>query len=391
MPAILVSRVSNQQGVFMLRVEPVQTRRGLREFILFPFEHYRNDPNWVPPFIEERFNFFNKHRNPFWQHAIAQLFLARRGSRVVGTIAACIDTNHNQFHHDQQGAWGFFECEHDAEVAYALFRAAEAWIRGQGMRVARGPLSFSINHEYALLVDGFGEPPMMLTPYNPPFYATLIEQCGYTPVMNLFAYVGDLHERLGNAPSRVFRVAEKAARDAGVRVRTIDVRNFEQEVRRVRAVYDGAWQQLWDFVPLTEAEVQQTARSLRPIIDPDLVFLAETLEGQPVGVSVALPDLNQALLRAGGGTMFSFGLARFLWHRRHINQLRLYAMGVVDAYRSRGIDAVFYVRTAQAALAKGYHRIEGSLVLENNGMMNRIIQHLGGTPYKRYRMYEKHL
>lgn len=374
-----------------IRVESVRTRRGLREFIQYPFQRYENEPNWVPPFIKERFDFFDPGKNPFFQHARAQLFLARRGERTVGTIAACVDESHNTFHGDRQGAWGFFETENDPAVAAALFDAAETWLRAQGMLVARGPLNFSINHEYGLLVDGFDEPPMMLTTYNLPFYPRLIERCGYTPAMNLFAYIGDLDERMRNAPPRVFRVAEKAANNAGIRIRPIRMRDFDNEVRRVRAVYDKAWQQLWDFVPLTEAEIRQTARSLRPIIDPDLVLIAETTDGQPVGVSVTLPDLNQALKLAGGGHMLPLGLARFLWYRRRIDQVRLYAMGVIDEYRGRGIDAVFYVRTAQAALAKGYRRIEGSLVLENNTMMNRIIRHLGGRPYKRYRIYEKWL
>ncbi len=374
-----------------LRIVPVAGARALRTFVEFPFALYRNSPFWVPPFLEERRAFFDTRKNPFFEHARAQLFLAYRGGEVVGTVAACVDDNHNRFHSDSQGAFGFFETVDDPQVAGALLAAAEDWVRGQGMAVIRGPLNFSINHEYGLLVDGFDEAPMILTTYNPSYYARLIEDAGFTTAMNLFAYIGDLDERWNNAPPKVFRVAEKVVKKEGIRVRKVDMRRFDEDVRRVRAVYDQAWSQLWDFVPVTEREAADVARQLRQIIDPDLAFLAETADGEPIGVSVTLPDLNQALLRSGGGSMLSPNMLKFLWHRRSINQARLWAMGVVDAYRGRGIDAVFYVETARAALAKGYKRLEGSLILENNAMMNRIIERLGGQRYKTYRLYEKHL
>lgn len=374
-----------------IQIEPVTSRRELRAFIEFPFQLYRNDPIWVPPFIDERYAFFDFHKNPFFRHARAQLFLARRDGVVVGTIAGCVDEYHNQSHGDQQGAFGFFELIDDHTVAAALLGAVEGWIRGQGMTVARGPFSFSINHEYGLLVDGFATPPMIMTTYNPPYYMHLLEALGYTNAMNMFAYVGDLDARWHAAPPKVFRAAEQALHQDGIRVRKLNMRDFDQEVRRVRLVYEQAWSQLWDFVPLSVAEVEYAGRQLRAVIDPDLVFLAETAAGAPIGVSITLPDLNQALLRSGGGHMLPFGLAHFLWERRHVNQARLWAMGVIDGYRGRGIDAVFYVETARAALAKGYRRLEGSLILENNIMMNRIIERLGGERYKTYRFYEKRL
>lgn len=389
---LLAFRTSTRNGPAMgILIEPVATQKDLHTFVGFPFQLYKHDSRWAPPLLEERYDFFNRRKNPFFEHARARLFLARRDGAVVGTIAACVDDYHNMFHHDQQGAFGFFETIDDLDVARALLHAAEQWVEAQRMHVIRGPLSFSINHEYGLLVDGFDEPPMVMTTYNPPYYARLLEACGYTTAMNLFAYIGDLDERFANAPPKVFRAAEKAAHAEGIRVRTVNMRRFEAEVQLVRQVYDQAWSQLWDFVPLSEREMDATARALKPIIDPDLVFIAETREGRPVGVSVTLPDLNQALIRSGGGHMLPFGLLKFLANRRHINQVRLYAMGVIDEYRGRGIDAVFYVETARAALAKGYRRIEGSLILENNTMMNRIIERLGGERYKTYRLYERHL
>jgi GNAT superfamily N-acetyltransferase len=374
-----------------LQIEPVVDKKGLAEFVEFPFRLYRGDPNWVPPLIEERRSFLDPRKNPFFEHARSQLFLARRGGETVGTIGAVVDDNHNTYHDERMGAFGFLETIDDQEVASALLSAAEEWARGQGMAIMRGPLNFSTNHEVGLLIDGFDEPPMVMMTYNPRYYIDLIEARGYRKAIDLFAYIGDLDERYQNAPPKVFRAAEQAAKKAGIRVRKADMRHFAEEVQRVKQVYDRAWTNNWGFVPLTEKEGDFLAAGLKPVIDPDLVLIAEASDGTPIGVSITLPDLHQALKWSGGGHMLPFGLLKFLWHKRNVDQVRLWGMGVVEAYRGRGIDAVFYVETARAALAKGYKRMEGSWILETNTMMNRIIERLGGRRYKTYRIYEKAL
>jgi GNAT superfamily N-acetyltransferase len=227
--------------------------------------------------------------------------------------------------------------------------------------------------------------------YNPPSYAALIQGCGYGKSIDLLAYIGDLDERWANADRGIVRVAQKAARKAGVRVRPADIRHFDQEVQRIKSIYQRAWVSNWGFVPLTEQEADYLAASLKPVVDADLVFIAETDDGTPVGMSIALPDLHQALRWSGGGSMFPFGLLKFLWYRRRIDQFRLWGMGVIEEYRGQGIDAVFYVETTRAAIAKGYRRAEASWVLETNTMMVRILEHLGLRRYKTYRVYEKQL
>jgi GNAT superfamily N-acetyltransferase len=250
-------------------------------------------------------------------------------------------------------------------------------------------MSFSTNHEVGLLVDGFETPPMVMMTHNPPWYAQAIEGCGYTKAMDLFAYIADLEQGWRSAEPGIFRAADRAARRAGVRIRPVDLRRFDQELRLVKQIYQRAWQRNWGFVPLTDAEADHLAASLRPVIDPRLVRIAEAEDGTPVGMSIGLPDLHQALRRSGGGPMFPLGLAKFLWERRKIDQFRLWGMGVVEEYRGRGIDAVFYVDTTRAALQAGYRRAEASWVLESNTMMNRILLHLGMRRSKTYRIYEK--
>jgi GNAT superfamily N-acetyltransferase len=383
-----------------LDIEQVTDKKGLLEFIKFPFKHYRDDPNWVPPLIEERRDFFDPRKNPFFEHARCQLFLARRpkgvpaGGRdgeLVGTIGAVVDDNHNAFHNEQAGAFGFFETVDDPAVAGALLEAAEAWVRGQGMTLIRGPLNFSTNQEIGLLVEGFDEPPMVMMTYNPRHYPDLIEAHGYSKAMDVYAYIVDLEEGMKSGPPKVFRVAEKAAQKAGIRVRKAELRHLDREIQLVKQVYNSAWERNWGFVPMTEHEIDHLAAGLKPVIDPNLILIAETADGQPVGVSMALPDLHQALRWSGGGHMFPFGLLKFLWHKRRVNQARMLIMGMIEGYRGRGIDAIFYVETARAALAHGYKRLECGWVLETNTMMNRIVENLGLRRYKTYRIYEKTL
>jgi hypothetical protein len=374
-----------------LTITPVTDRKGLLQVVEFPFKLYRDDPNWVPPLIEERLDFFNTKKNPFYEHARYQLFLARREDEIVGTVGAVVDDNHNQFHNEKMGAFGFFETVNDPEVSAALLGQAEQWVRGQGMSIVRGPMNFSTNQEVACLIDGFETPPMVMMTHNPRYYPQLIENCGYVKAMDVYAYMSCLPEDFENAPAKLLHVAEKAAQKAQLRIRKVNMRHLEQEVPLLKQVYNQAWERNWGFVPMTEHELDHLVGGLKAIVDPNLVFVAETADGKPAGISITLPDIHQALRWSGGGHMFPFGLAKFMWQRRKISQCRLLIMGVIEEYRSMGIDAVFYAETAKAAMAHGYKQIESSWILESNTMMNRILQRLGGRRYKTYRIYEKAL
>jgi GNAT superfamily N-acetyltransferase len=374
-----------------ITVQPVTDKKGILEFVRFPFKLYRGDPNWVPPLIEERRDIFDPKKNPLYEHSRFQLYLARRDGELVGTIGAIVNDRHNEVHHELMGAFGFFECIDDQAVADALLDTAEAWCREQGMTVIRGPLNFSMNDEVGTLIDGFDEPPMVMMTYNPRYYPALIECHGYIKAMDLYAWVTDIEQGLKNAPEKLYRVSQKALEKQGLRIRKIDMKNFDHEVEVFKEVYNRAWQRNWGFVPMTDAEIDHLVRSMKPLLDPELIFMAETQDGKPAGVSLTLPDLHQALKASGGGRMWPFGLLKFLWNRRKIDQARLIAMGMIEEYRGRGVDAVFYLQTAKTALERGYKRLEGSWILESNTMMNQIIERLGGIRYKTYRIFEKPL
>ena len=373
-------------------IDQVANKRGLTEFVKFPFALYRNDPNWVPPLIEERLAVFDPKKNPLFEHARCQAFLARRDGKLVGTISAMVNDRHNEVHHELMGSFGFFETIEDPEVASALLQAAEGWVKAQGMTIMRGPLNLSMNDEVGTLIDGFDEPPMIMMTYNPRYYPGLIEGNGYGKAMDLFAWVFDnMKEGLANAPEKLERVAQKVMQKQNLHIRKVDMKHFDRDVALVKQIYNAAWQRNWGFTPMTDHEMDHLAAGLKPMIDPNMVFIAETEEGKPVGVALSLPDLHQALKLSGGGHYFPFGLLKFMWHRRHINQARLLIMGMVEEYRGWGTDSVFYLETAREAVKRGYTRMEGSWILETNTVMNQTIERLGGKVYKTYRVYEKPL
>ncbi|MCI0653862.1 MAG: hypothetical protein L0Y39_05225 [Methylococcaceae bacterium] len=372
-------------------IKQVDDKQALLEFVEFPFKLYKHDSNWVPPFIRERLEFFDVKKNPFYEHARYRLFLAYRNGDLAGTIGAVVDDNHNQAHNERCGAFGFFECINDQEVAGSLLNRAEDWIRGQGMTLIRGPLNFSVNHECGLLIDGFDEPPMVMMTYNPRYYQQLINHCGYQKKVDLFAYIGNIGELWENAPASLFRIAENVAEREGIRVRTLDLRDMNRENLRIREVYNRSFGRQWGFVPMNEKECEYFSELTRKLADPNLILIAENQAGEAVGVSLALPDFHQALRRSGGGRLFPFGLLKFLWYLRKVDQIRLIAMGVLEQYRNRGIDAIFWVETARAARAHGYKRLECSWVLEENEMMNTLGRTLRGKIYKTYQILEKRL
>jgi GNAT superfamily N-acetyltransferase len=379
-----------------VRIVPVTTRDGLREFAKFPWRVYHDDPNWVPPLFMDQLTLLDPEKHPFWEHGELQLFLAVRGDETVGRVSAHTNDLHNEVFEDKVGFFGFFESLDDDDVAQALLNAASTWLRERGFEAIRGPENPSQNEEVGLLVDGFGLPPVILTTYNPKHYPGLIERAGFEKAQDLYAWdiltsIFDLDVQ--KLPRKFLRVAEKAREREDLVVRNIDMKRFDEEVELVKQVYNGAWEQNWGFVPLTDHEIDHFAQEMKMIVDPDLVHFA-FVDGEPVGLSLGLPDVYQAMIKARPQPnvwSLPWTLLKFLWHRRGVNSMRLWALGVVPAYRTMGIDAVFVVETARKAFAKGYQRCEMSWILESNDMMNRIIERLGGQVYKTYRIYEKPL
>jgi len=372
------------------QVVPVETLADRKAFVGFQFELYRNDPLWVPYLRSERMEFTDRTRHPFFQHAEVAFFRAVRNRRTIGTIAAIRNDAYNQFHGEKTGFWGLFDVVEEYPVAEALFDAARDWCQAQGLETLRGPMSYSTNEECGLLVDGFHLPPVVMMTYNPRYYPTFVERYGFAKAKDLYAYRLETSMFLPGGPGmpeKVGRVAEVAQKRYRVAVRKADLRHFNEELRRVKQVYNDAWSRNWGFVPMTEAEIDHLAEGLKQFLDPDILFIAE-VDGRPVGVSVSLPDINQALIHIRDGRLFPFGWAQFLWYRRRVDALRVIIMGVIKEYQLRGVDAIFYLKTLEEGARKGYRWGEMSWILEDNVPMRQAMESLGGVIYKTYRVYD---
>jgi GNAT superfamily N-acetyltransferase len=378
-----------------VQVSPVRTDSDLMQFIRLPWQVYRGSPYWVPPLISERLSFLDRARSPFFQHARAEYFLARRGEQVVGTIAALTNELYNQFQQVNTGFFGFFEVLDDPEAAAALLATAEGWARQAGHATILGPAQFSTNDEVGLLVDGFNDAPRILMTYNPPRYMGYLDSAGYKTAMNLWAYSLAIADFVRNKPEKLERVAAKVLERGKLHVRRMNMKRFDHEVEFVKKIYNTSWERNWGFVPMTDEEFDRMAEQLKPLIDPDLVIVVEC-EGEPVGFGLTLPDLNEPLRLAypRPSTPEALTMLKMLWHwkvRHRHDWLRVFALGVLPEFRGKGVDGLMYLETAKAAVPKGYKYAEMSWILENNEMMNRAIRMLGGTVYKTYRVYEKAL
>ncbi|HYI00113.1 N-acetyltransferase, partial [Hyalangium sp.] len=371
----------------------VTTVRGSADrtaFIRMVYRIYQGDPNWVPPLEMERKDFLDRKKNPFFDFGEVELFLARRGGQVVGRIAAVKDPHYNEFHGTNEGFFGLFECINDTGVARALFDAAAQWLLARGFAKMLGPMNFSTNHEVGLLVDGFDRPPAIMTTYNPPYYGALIEANGFTKAKDLWSF--ELSSAV-QPPEKVARIAEKLRQREGVTVRSVDLKHFEAEVRLIKGIYNAAWEKNWGFVPMTEREFDHLARDMKQIVRPELVLIAE-VKGEPVAFSMTIPDANEALKVAHGRlTTFGLpiGLVKLVLASRKIRRLRLVTLGIKEGYRRRGLDAILYLDTLRTAHQLGYEGGEISWTLEDNQLVNRAIESMGGKRSKTHRVYERSL
>lgn len=371
-----------------LRIASAWKGREFRDFLELPYEIYGNDPNWVAPLKRDVRTMFDRSKHPFHRHSEVEPFVAYREGRPVGRIVAIHNRNHVEFHEEPVGFFGFFECEDRQDTADSLFATAADWLRERGLRVMRGPASFSTNEEAGLLVEGFDSPPVIMMPYNPPRYEALVEDAGFEKVKDLLA----LYLLQTEVPEFLIQREERLAKRLNVRLRHIDMGDFDHELGIVRDIYNSAWEKNWGFVPMTESEIEFMAEELKPAVrrDPQQVIIAENERGEPIGFALWLLDFNQALIHANG-RLFPFGLLKILWHMRKISHVRVLTLGLIPEYRGMGIDHLLYLRIFRSAGEHGIYQGECSWVLEDNVAMTRPLERMGAHVYKRYRMYDRPL
>jgi len=369
----------------------VRTRRELRRFVKVPFRLHRDSEQWVPPLIFERMQFLDRSRNPFFEHAEAEYFIAERDGEPVGRITAHVDSHWDRAHGGSDGMFGFFETENDRAVAAGLLDAAGGWLGERGRRRVLGPMDFTTNDELGLLVEGYELRPMILQPWHPPYYRELVEERGFRKAMDLLMWylaLGELKAGDRFDPG-IHQAAEKALREQGITIRNMRKREMEAEVRRFMDVYNEAWGDNWGFVPITDAECRFQAKNLKQVLDEDWAYIAEK-DGETIGAALTLPDINQVTAKMGG-RLLPFGWLRFLLGRRKIDQVRVLALGVKPAYQHTGVAAGLYLKHLDTATPDGVWGGETGWILEVNEPMNRAMEGMGGRVVKRYRIYEKEL
>jgi len=378
-----------EPGAAKIDVKPVRTSGDRHRFIEFPYQLYRGDAHWIAPLRMAQKDILNTKRHPFYKTSDVEMFLARRDGRVVGRIMAILNRAHNEFHNERAGFFGFFEVENDEQAAGALLGAARDWVLGRGAAVIRGPVNPSTNYECALLVEGFDLDPMVMMTYNPPYYAALLEGYGMKKAMDLYAY--DIAADYFNHSNKLQRVAERLRKKSNIRVRTVNMKDFKNEVEIIRQVYNDAWSRNWGFVPMSEEEFDHLAKDLKQIVDPRVVLIAEqAFDGstpRAVGFLLAVPDLNRALKKISG-RLLPLGLLKLLWHSRKISSIRVITMGGILEFQNLGMGSIFLDEIYRRGPAAGFPTGEMSWVLENNVMMNRAAELIGGRRTKTYRIYE---
>jgi GNAT superfamily N-acetyltransferase len=372
-----------------LEIRPVASRRDLARFIKLPWHLYRNEPRWVAPLIAERRKFLDRRKNPFFEHAEAEYFLAWRDGEPVGRISAHIDRRLNDFQHNDWGLFGFFECENDPEAARPLLDRAAEWLAERGRDSMLGPMDFTTNDECGLLIEGYDRPPLVLQPWHPPHYRDLLEANGLGKAMDLYMWELKLTDVDSQFHPLIYEAAEKVKSEHHVTVRHMRKRDFEAELGRFLEVYNAAWQRNWGFVPLTEKEVRYHAKDLKPIIDERWTWIAER-DGEVLGAALSLPDINVCLAHMNG-RLLPLGWAKFLRWRRKIDGVRVFALGVKPEHQHLGIAAAFYVEHLRNADPKAIWWGETGWILETNEPMNRAMEGMGGKIVKRYRIYQRPL
>ncbi len=379
-------RAASSSAIEIIPVTPALMDR----FIRVPFRVHADDPQFVPPLMMERREAFSPKINPFFQHATVQFWIARRDGVDVGRISAQLDHLAPSVKHEGAGHFGMIAADNDPAVFNALFETAEAWLREHGCTKAIGPFNLSINEETGLLVDGFDTPPMLLMGHDRAFVGPQIERLGYTKTKDVLAYLMDIGQPY---PDNVRKLVERPLKDE-IRVRPMNMKRYHDDIVTMTSIFNDAWSGNWGFVPFTDAEIDHMAKSLKPILDPNLVAFAE-LNGEPVGFGVALPNINAAI-GDFDGKLLPFNWAKLLWRLKvkGIRSGRVPLMGVKRSISGLGARLVpFLIIDAmrKAALAKGMREIELSWILEDNLAMRGIIEALGGRAYKTYRLYEKSL
>ncbi len=367
-----------------IQIIEVKTKKDLYDFIKFPFSIYPPKSLYSPQLIRDQAAHFSP-ANPFFKHAEIKFFIALKGGVPAGRVASIINYRHLDFNKDEAGFFGFFECINDEEVSFRLLNSVSDVLKNRKLKIIRGPMNFSTNEEWGVLFDGYDSPPMLMTPYNPPYYNDLMESYGMRKAKDLYAFIHEIRDEL---PEKVSRIAAIAERN-GIKTRILDKKRFIPDMLAFRDVYNSAWENNWGFIPLTEDELFYSAKKLKQVMIPELTILAFHGD-KPVGFLGAVPDFN-LVLRHMRGRFNPISLAKAFYYSKKIDSLRLLLLGVKKEFRNKGVDALMFRETTKNLKGTKYKSIEFSWILEDNLPAIRLVEIVKSELYKTFRVYEKAL
>jgi GNAT superfamily N-acetyltransferase len=367
-----------------MHIFPVQTKKNLADFINLPYHLYKNDPVWVPPLRDEQHGQFSPKRNPLLDHCEWQLFLLEDHGKLIGRIAAFIDLLAVDFWKQRVGLFGYFECPPDPSSAHILLDTAYAWLKSRNCTAMRGPWSF-VSQEWGLVVEGFEPSPVVMAPYNPPYYEKLLTGFGLEKIKDLLCWYISAEEGY-KIPDRIISLTDAVQKRYNVHIRQLDMKRYDEEVKIVIELANSTIIDNWGYSPVTDAEVQAMARDMKPVLQPKGVLFAEDAKGKPIGFAITLPDVN-TLLKGLNGRLFPFGFIKLLTGIPYLRRYRMFALGVIPEYQGKAVDSLLY-RVMKDTLYTPKTWMEINYVLEDNWPMINAIKKLGATPLRRYRVYE---
>ncbi|MCD0489751.1 hypothetical protein LPB86_16025 [Pedobacter sp. MC2016-14] len=370
----------------MKTIVEVKSKKELGSFIDFPHDLYKADPMYVPELFIAQKDLLTTH--PFHKHSSLQCFLLFDNGKIIGRIAAILNNSYNSQNATSDGFFGFFDCINDQDAANLLLQTAVKWLKEKGVtNKLMGPVNFSTNESCGLLIEGFDSPPVVMMPYNAPYYADLLAGFGLQKQVDLLAwkFEGDNYD--DRSVKLMDRLEERLKRSE-ITIRKINMKNFKKESESLREIYNKAWDKNTGFVPLNDEEFDYQAKDLKLVLDPDFCLVAEQ-NGKLVGFGAAIPDMNQIQIKIKKGRLFPTGIFKLLFGKKKVTGIRILLLGVIDGYRKLGIEACLYGGIIKAYRAKGLKYAEAGWTLEHNDLVNNAIIAIKGVPYKKYRIFEK--
>ncbi|MCS7203791.1 MAG: hypothetical protein NZ809_05030 [Thermodesulfovibrio sp.] len=365
-----------------VKVLEVKDKRKLKEFVTFPLFLYKNDPFYASPLIKDMMEHLSE-KNPFFRRAKAKFFIAYKEGKPVGRIASIVNYAHLDYHKDNVGFFGLFECINEKDVAFSLFDAASEFLAKHNLKTMRGPMNLSTNEECGFLYEGFDTPSMIMIPYNPPYYNELANAYGMEKVKDLYCFLTDIPVEL---PTKIDRIAHFAEKQ-GIKARTVSLENLKEELYAFMEIYNDAWSENWGFIPITKEEVDYMAEKLKFIALSELVIVAEK-DSLPVGFFGAIPDFNE-VLRKIRGRLTPLSILKILYYRRKISSIRLLLFGVKRSFRHKGVESIMLKEAFRGAKKYGFKRCEFSWILEDNYDTINLTRIVNAKKYKTLRVYER--